>query len=152
MPKSSASTKPCSLNMRRTCNTLGQVFLSKSMLCPITPYPASTTPSTAKTRGHPNTKTPQTVAARMIPLFNNSCIKFKLVSETAFLSLKPSLLPSKHLNRVLPSNLASAPKLETCRAEKVDGPTQLETKGNEYLLFLPKKLIGMLFRRFSCAV
>jgi len=35
------------------------------MLCPITPYPSSTTPSTEKTRGHPNTKTPQTLAATM---------------------------------------------------------------------------------------
>ncbi|BAT81372.1 hypothetical protein VIGAN_03107800 [Vigna angularis var. angularis] len=59
-PKITANTKSYSLNLRRTCNNLGQEFLSKSILCPIMPYPTSKTPST--------TKTPQTVATRQLTI------------------------------------------------------------------------------------
>lgn len=76
-PKSAANIKPCSLKTLRSCEILGQAFLNNNILCPITPYPALTTPSDASTLLHPKTKTPQTIAPKTTPLFNNTFINSK---------------------------------------------------------------------------
>jgi hypothetical protein len=66
-PKSAANIKPCSLKTLRSCEILGQAFLNNNILCPITPYPALTTPSDASTLLHPKPKPHKPVHQKQHP-------------------------------------------------------------------------------------